>query len=537
MREKFARFEQLLWIYLKRDWKKIILWVILLGLFGGGFVPAFQEIAKGDGLIGMYHTMDNPALTAMVGTTPVDAAENYTLGAMYAHEMLLFTGLISAVISALHVVGHTRKEEDSGITEFVSSFRVGRQANSLAVMVEMVLINSLLALFIAGTMVIFDAETIGVEGAFLFALSVGLAGMMGAIIALVMAQIMPTAGGAIGTTIGLLGLFYIGRGLTDIINSDLSIFNPMSWTYLTYPFTENNWYFLIYLVLFIVIGQVIALVLEGNRDIGSGYLPERIGRDKARKPLLSVQGLFLRLNSGMIITWLFAFVVLGLAYGSIYGDLQVFVESNDIISQMFQQGEMSIEASFTAIITLVMIGLVAILPIAIVNKLYTEEKEDRLSQLFSTKVSRFELFWTNILLAILSGVVSIFLSSASLGLAGLGVMDDSTTLAFTDFLVAGFNQLPFVLFFVGLAAFVLGIIPKLGKFLYLYVTYSFFVVYFEGLVDFPEWVIKTSVQGWLPQMPTEEFDGTVFTVMIVISLGLMVIGYIGYNKRDLIEEG
>ena len=132
MTEKFAYFNQLLLIYLKRDWKKILFWIVLLGSFGGAFVPAFSEITKDGGLIGMFYTMDNPALTAMVGTSPVEVAENYTLGALYAQEMLLFTGLISAVVSGLHMVSHTRKEEDSGITEQIQSFRIGRQANSLA---------------------------------------------------------------------------------------------------------------------------------------------------------------------------------------------------------------------------------------------------------------------------------------------------------------------------------------------------------------------------------------------------------------------
>src|SRR5699024_6032195 len=77
---------------------------------------------------------------------------DYTLGAMYAHEMLLFCGLFAMIISILHVIGHTRKEEDLGLTELVRSFQVGRQANSFAAIAEVVFINVILALFIAGVM-------------------------------------------------------------------------------------------------------------------------------------------------------------------------------------------------------------------------------------------------------------------------------------------------------------------------------------------------------------------------------------------------
>ncbi|EFR97920.1 tetronasin resistance transmembrane protein, partial [Listeria ivanovii FSL F6-596] len=96
MNEKFACWMILFVQYLKRDWKKIIFWVGGLGVFSGAFVPAFEEIAKGNGLVGMYETMQNPAMIAMVGPTPVSSAVDYTLGAMYSNEMLLFCGLFAS---------------------------------------------------------------------------------------------------------------------------------------------------------------------------------------------------------------------------------------------------------------------------------------------------------------------------------------------------------------------------------------------------------------------------------------------------------
>ena len=71
MNEKFARWNVLFIQYVKRDWKKIIVWVLGLGLFSGAYVPAFEEIAKGQGLLGMFETMQNPAMISMVGPTPI----------------------------------------------------------------------------------------------------------------------------------------------------------------------------------------------------------------------------------------------------------------------------------------------------------------------------------------------------------------------------------------------------------------------------------------------------------------------------------
>ncbi|TMV43918.1 tetronasin resistance protein [Paenibacillus mesophilus] len=535
MQEKFARSRVLLVQYLKRDWKKIIIWVFGLGLFSAAFVPAFEEIGKGQGLQGMYETLQNPAMISMVGPTPIETATDYTLGAMYAHEMLLFSGLFAMIIAALHVVSHTRKEEDLGLTELVRSFQVGRQANSLAVIAEVVMINILLALVIGGIMTSYGVVTISVEGSFLFGASIGMAGILGAVIALVMAQIMPTSSGATGSSLGIVGLLYIFRAGTDVSNVDFSMINPMGWTYLTYPFTENNWVPLILAVVFSVIVVVIAFALEGGRDMGAGYLPEREGPESAKKSLLSVPGLFIKLNKGVMISWMIAFVIMGAAYGSIYGDMQTFLESNEMMSQMFTISGVSIEEAFTGTIMMVMIGLVSILPIAIVNKLFSEETRLHFSQLYATKVTRAQLYWTSVILAVVAGIVGILLAAGGLGGTAISALGDGSPINMGDFFAAGYNFLPSVLIFIGLGALALGWVPRLGKAVYVYLGYSFVLNYFGGILDLPEWFSKTAVQSWIPRIPVDPFDAATFITMTVISIAMMVIGYFGYHKRDMVE--
>src|SRR5699024_12103107 len=135
--------------------------------------------------------------------------------------------------------------------------------------------NILLALFIAGVMLSFGADTISAEGSLLFGASVGMAGIIGAGIALIMAQIMPPSSAATGSSLGIVGLLYIVRAGTDVCNVDLSMMNPLGWTYLTFPFTDYNWFPLIYALIFSIIVAFIAFTLEGGRDMGAGYLPQR----------------------------------------------------------------------------------------------------------------------------------------------------------------------------------------------------------------------------------------------------------------------
>lgn len=535
MKEKFALWHLLFIEYLKRDWKKILIWVVGLGGFNGGFVPAFEEIAKGQGLAGMYETMQNPAMAAMVGTTPITQSSDYTIGAMYANEMLLFCGLFAMIIAALHVVGHTRKEEDLGLQELIRSFRVGRQANSLAVTVEMTVINLLVGLLTAILLGSFGVQSVGWQGSWLFGGSVALAGIIGGVLALLLAQIMPTSAGASGASLSLIGILYMARAATDVSFPKASFFNPMGWTYLTYPFTENRWYPLVIGLVFSLVVILLSFVLEGNRDLNDGYLPEKEGREHAPKSLLSVPGLLLRLNRGVAVGWLIAYAILGAAYGSIYGDMQTFLDGNELMKHMFTQSGTSIEASFTATIMMVMIALAVILPVVAINKLFAEETRLHFSQLFSTKVSRGKLYWWTMLLALVFGILAIAFSAGGLGGAALAVMSADSAMGLADFMQAGFNYLPVLLFFMGLAGLALGFAPGLGKVVYGYLGYSFAISYFGGILDLPEWFSKTSALNWPSRMPMDSFDGGIFAIVLVISLVMIAAGFLGYRQRDLRE--
>lgn len=191
--------------------------------------------------------------------------------------------------------------------------------------------------------------------------------------------------------------------------------------------------------------------------------------------------------------------------------------------------------SFNKLDMMVLIGLVSILPIAIVNKLFSEERRLHLSQIYATKVTRSQLYWTSIGLSILSGLLGVLLAAGSLGGTAISAMGNSGEMDIVDFFAAGFNLFPTVLFFIGLAALALGWAPKLGKIVYIYLTFSFLLNYFSGLIDLPEWFLNTAIQSWMPQMPMDDFEASVFLTVTIISIALIVIGFLGYSRRDMNE--
>lgn len=86
-----------------------------------------------------------------------------------------------------------------------------------------------------------------------------------------------------------------------------------------------------------------------------------------------------------------------------------------------------------------------------------------------------------------------------------------------------------------MAALTLGWLPKFRKAVYVYLGYCFAISYFGGMLDIPEWISKIAILSWIPKMPIEEFDVLNFGVITLMSIILMIIGYLGYSKRDMAE--
>src|SRR5699024_11856577 len=47
--------------------------------------------------------------------------------------------------------------------------------------------------------------------------------------------------------------------------------------------------------------------------------------------------------------------------------------------------------------------------------------------------------------------------------------------------------------------------------------------------------LPISIQSWLPEMPTEDFNPLVFFTIIVISFILIILGFFIYKQRDFKE--
>ncbi|MRX72219.1 hypothetical protein GJU40_08650 [Bacillus lacus] len=536
MKNRFNQTSMLLAHILRRDLFKLLIWAVVLSVFSGGFASGIYEIYGDDsaGLMGLFDMMKNPAMIAMIGPTAA-AAETYTVGAMYAHQMLLFTALLYAILSMLHVISTTRKEEDNGTAELLRAFPVGRLANTTAIVIEMLLLHAVIIVLSTGLLQVQNIPGMDFYSNLLFSASLGMQGILWGIISLIFAQLAANAGTARGLSFLTLGLFYIGRMMTDYNAPSLSWLNPLGWSYLGNVYVEDNWTPILIGFLASLLFLGLAYLLEQARDIGAGYLPERTHSPYARRSLLTLPGLLFSLQKTFIMCWLFALFLSGAMYGSIFADMDTFIGDNEMLQAMFVvEGGYTIQEQFMSVLFVVLSLLTAIFIVGSFMKLVAEEKKGRLDQLYATKLSRKTLYWQHVMLAGILGAGGQFSAILGLYLAQRSVM--ITPFSLWDMTVAGIVWLPAVLFFVGLLSLLIGWLPRLSVLIWVYVAFAFFISYFGQLLNFPAYVEGFNVFSYIPHIPLEEWKWGTTVFLILFTFLLTLAGFFGYSKRDLISD-
>ncbi len=515
----------------RRDRIRLSIWLISLTLItiltANSFTGLYQTDQERQAIA---DTMKNPAMTAMVG--PGYGLDNYTVGAMMAHQMLLFTAIAVAIMNILLVTRHTRADEEEGRIELIRSFPVGRLANLSATAIVLFWTNVLLALLIGFGLYGLGIESLDLQGSLLYGAALGATGIFFTAVTTLFAQASANTRGTIGLSFTVLFGAYLLRAVGDVSNEIVSWMSPLGWILGTEVYVNNYWW-----PIFLTVGTAVflfawALYLNSSRDLGAGLLQAKPGRRHASSFLLSPLGLPIRLQRTGIFAWAIGMYLLGSSYGSVLGDLETFLESSEMIKQMLQAVEgVSLTEQYLTMLMSVIAMICTIPALMFMLKLKGEEKRNHLDHLLARAVSRTNIIGSYFLISIFFGFVMLFLAIFGLWSAATASMDDP--ILFSTLFEAGMVYLPAMWMMIGVAVLLIGLFPRMTGFSWLYIGYSFFVVYFGGFLQFPDWMGKLSPFGHIPKLPVEEIDFFNLATLSVIAIILIVIGFIGYNKRDL----
>ncbi|MBS4201889.1 ABC transporter permease [Bacillus sp. FJAT-49732] len=516
---------------IRRDRIRIPIWLISLASITFLVAFAFKDLyATNLDRQAIAETMRNPAMTAMVGKGY--GLDHYTIGAMMAHQMLLFTAIIVGLMSILLVARHTRADEEEGLIELIRSLPVGRLSNLSATILVLVGTNVLLALLIGFGLYALRIESMDLNGSLLYGAALGATGIFFTGITVVFAQLAENSRGTIGLSFVVLGVSYLIRAIGDVSNETMSWFSPLGWILSSEVYVNNYW-----LPIFLTVGVsivlfILAYYLNAIRDLGAGFLPSKPGKSHASVLLQSSLGLNIRLQRTGIISWAIGMFILGASYGSVLGDLESFLKNVEMMEEILTSVEgYSLTEQFISMLMSILAMISTIPALMAILKLKGEEGKNRTEHLLSRAVSRSRLLTSYVIVSFGIGFLTLSMAAIGLWSAGAAVMDDG--ISFSTIYGAAIAYLPAMWTMIGLAVLFLGLAPRFSGLAWIYLLYSFIVVYLGRLLQFPDWMSNLSPYGLIPQLPVEDMDFMIVSILTFIAIVMSSLGFIFYNKRDI----
>ncbi|WP_152655978.1 ABC transporter permease [Oceanobacillus sp. CFH 90083] len=472
-------------------------------------------------------TMENPAMIAMLGI----GYEHYQeIGSLFALEMLLFSAIAVAIMNILLMSRLTRDDEENGILELVQSKSVGRLSYLTASFMVMLSANILLIILLVTAMTAMRIDGFGFSGIVLYSSLLGSFGLLFGTLTAFFAHLATSSRGTSIFSFGALFFFYLLRAIGDVEVTFLSWISPLGWLSRAYVFVGNNSLPVVLLLVSSIGIGMIAFILQAKRDIGDGLLPERAGAMRASAFLKTKIGLGIRLQRTMILMWMIGILLLNIVFALILGDLEAFFLENEAM-QAFLTGDGNVMEQFIVLLMAIMALFITAPVIISFLRLRGEEKANRTELLFSRAVSRMQLLRAYLVSAIMIAVVLPTLQAITLWSVGFIISEEM--MSFADVLGASVVYIPALLLVLGIAVLLIGWLPKATSLVWVFLVYGFIVIYLGDILELPDWVRNLSVYEYIPAYPNEELSYPVLLILSGISILMMVIGALGYKRRDM----
>lgn len=516
---------------LRRDRIRIPLWLatvtVLTVATAGAYADLYPTAAARQQA---GEALATPAGLAMTGPVEYLAADHF--GALMGLQMLGFTAVLAAVMSVLLVVRHTRAEEQTGRAELIRANVVGRHAHLGAALVCAVVANLGLGLLLWVGLGALGLEGMTWSGSLLYGVAHAAVGITFAGVAGVTAQVTEHARGASGMALSLVGLAYVLRATGDAGGGALSWLSPIGWAQGTYVYVTNRWWPLLLLAAATVVTVAIAVALSTRRDVGAGLRQTRPGAARASGALAHPIGLALRLHRGLLLGFATVLLLLGIAYGSILGELDAMLGSVEGIDEALAAvgGATPVESFLSLIMTLLAV-FASVYVVLAALRARSEETAGRAEPLLATGLSRRHWLASHLAVAMIGGTGGLLLAGLGLGGTGALVLDDAALVP--RLLGAALAYVPALWVTGGVAAALYGLAPRAATLAWVVPAYAFVVGYFGQLLQFPEWTGTLSPFAQVPQLPAEELTLAPLLVLLAIAAGLVAVGLFGFRHRGV----
>ncbi|WP_096200187.1 ABC transporter permease [Bacillus sp. FJAT-45350] len=463
MRNEFTGTITLTSLAIKRDRFKLFIWLSVIGslvtsvgIAMNDLMPSQEEVMKQ-----IVVRAESPAIRLF----DIPAAGISVESAMLMRSSILI-GIIIVLISMQTVIRHTRKNEEAGRTEMISSTAVGKYSSLTAGLIVTIVFNILVGIMIAAGMLFNNFQ---MEGSLLTGVAFASLGIAFAGITSIAVQLSQTSSGAAGIVAITLGVVFLISSIGDVLGEFnrntfavdshwLVWFSPWGWLGQVYAFHDNNWWIL-WLFCFLFFTTVfIAFYLITKRDVGMGLFPAKKGPAFASKMLLSPIGLMRRLQRRLILSWVVAMFIFGMVIGGIGKEIQHMVSglNNNQLVEMFG-GNPNVISSIMGSFVAFLATFVSVFFVLALLRLRHDEVDGFMEGVLATSVSRVRLLMSQIICVGIGLAAILFFLAIGAGITAKVTIGDSIFLTLME---VTFYQAPAILTIGAFTILMIGILPK-----------------------------------------------------------------------------
>ncbi|QUH03951.1 polyketide antibiotic transporter [Saccharopolyspora erythraea] len=471
----------------------------------------------------------NPAIRTLFGPpVALDDPGGFTVWRTGTPVAVLVA--VWAVLSATRL---TRGEEESGHWNLLLAASVRKTA----------LVTRALLVLAAGVVLVGGAVAAALvaagtsaTGAVLHAAGIAGVGLGFAALGGLAAQLLPTRGAASGLSVGVLGAMLLMRMVADGVQALawLHWVTPFGVVAEVQPYAANRPVPLLVLAVVPLILLFGAVVVASRRDVGAGLLTVAATRP-ARTWLLSSVGSFaVRRSISPLVGWLLGIASYFLLIGLLTHSLTEFLTDNPRFAELAAAagfGGLGKATGYAA----AMYGLLAI-PVGVyaaarIAAVRADEVDRRSVLLLAQPVSRGHLIGVEIAAAV--GGVFVLLAGAGVATwAGATAVDADLGLGAS--LAGVLNIAPIALLCLGAAVLALGWTPRavlaVGS---LPAAGGFLLQVLAQSTGAPRWVGQLSPFAHIASVPAAPANWAGAAGLSATACGLVIVGVIGYARRDL----
>ncbi len=437
-----------------------------------------------------------------------------------------------ALVCVFTTVRHTRREEETGRQELLSSTVVGRHA---ALTAALVVCGGFALLAGLATAVAATVAGIAATGAFAFGLGLTAVALVFTGVAAVTAQLAEYSRTANGLAGAALGVAFALRAVGDSAEVTwLSWLSPIGWSVHVRPFAGDR--FEVLLLPLAVTGVLVAVAyaLQRRRDVGLGLLPSALGPAHAGSRLRSTFALATRLHRAMLTGWVVGFAALGVLFGALASDIGEIVGDNERMREVLARmgGSQGVIDAYLASTANVLGMVAALYVVQAALRARAEETATRAEPLLTTGVSRLRWLAGHLVFVFGGGAALLLVSGIGMGLAH-GVRAGDVAGQAPDVLVACLVQLPAVFVVGGAAVALFGVLPSRTGAAWAVAAAFLLLTMFGSVLDLPRAVLNVSPFQHVPKVPSEAVTVPPLLWLTLVAAALTTAGIVRFRNRDL----